>query len=107
MIYNDYYSDMTGSVDSISFYSRTYKSTNDFAYRKSLAIRSKIKLEHEWKKGANSSLTIFQRKNEMGQNPSYMIRWTPKSSVASGQINSNNFTSYGAVGQHQQKFSFL
>jgi iron complex outermembrane recepter protein len=106
-IYNNYYSEMSGSIDSIAFYNRTYKSTNDFTYRKSLATRSKITFEHNWKSGSLFHITLFQRFNQLEQNPSYSIRWTPKSTTASGQINSNNFKSYGFVAQHTQKFNFL
>ncbi len=107
VVYSDYYSDMSGSVDSIAFYNRTYKSTTDFTYRKSKAMRSRLSFEHDWKNGSNSSITAFQRKNELGQNPSYFISWIPKKTVASGQINSNNFRSYGVVAQHVQKIKFL
>ncbi len=107
VVYSDYYSDMSGSVDSTAFYNRLYKSTTDFTYRKSKAMRSKLTFEHEWKNGSNSTVTAFQRKNELGQNPSYAISWTPKKTVASGQVNSNNFESYGFVAQHFQKLKFL
>jgi iron complex outermembrane recepter protein len=106
-LYNNYYSDMSGSIDSIAFYNRTYESTNDFTYRKSLAVRSRITFEHDWKNGSHTSLTGFQRFNQLGQNPSYGIRWTPKATTAKGQINSNNFKSYGLIAQHNQRFNFL
>jgi iron complex outermembrane recepter protein len=107
VVYSDYYSDMSGSVDSIAFYNRTYKSTTDFTYRKSKAMRSRLTFEHDWKNGSSSSITAFQRKNELGQNPSYAISWKSKKTVASGQINSSNFESYGVVAQHVQKIKFL
>ena len=107
VVYSDYYSDMSGSVDSIAFYNRTYKSTTDFTYRKSKAMRSRLTFEHDWKNGSNSSVTMFQRKNELGQNPSYAISWKSKKTVASGQINSSDFESYGVIAQHVQKIKFL
>lgn len=107
IFYGQYYSDMSGSVNEADFYNRTYKSTTDFTYRKSDALRSKISLEKNWNENANSSITAFTRNNKLGQNPSYGIRWNPGQTTAKGEINSNNFKSYGVVGQHNQKINFL
>nr|WP_294933781.1 TonB-dependent receptor [uncultured Flavobacterium sp.] len=107
LFYGDYYSDMTGTVNESDFYGRTYKSTTDFTYRKSQALRSKIAFEKDWNDNSHSSFTFFTRNNKLGQNPSYGIRWTPGQTTAKGEINSNNFKSYGIVAQHNQKFSFL
>lgn len=107
IFYGKYYSDMSGSVNENDFYNRTYKSATDFTYRKSDALRSKITLEKDWNKHANSLLTVFTRDNKLGQNPSYGIRWTPGQTTAKGEINSNNFKSYGVVTQHNQSFEFL
>jgi iron complex outermembrane recepter protein len=106
-IYGNYYSQMSGSVDSAAFYKRQYTGTSDFAYRKSEAIRSRITLEHDWNNNSKSFVTFFQRNNKHGQNPSYGIRWTPGATTARGEINSNNFDSYGVIAQHSQKFNFL
>jgi outer membrane receptor protein involved in Fe transport len=112
-IYGKYYSQMPGSVDSIAFYSREYISTSDFTYRKSDAYRSRVTLEHDWNSQAKTFFTVFQRNNRHGQNPSYAIRWNPTPSAvndptkARGEINSNDFESYGAIVQHSQSFNFL
>lgn len=107
LFYGDYYSDMSGSVNEADFYSRSYKSTTDFTYRKSQAFRSRISFEKDWNESSNSVITAFTRNNKLGQNPSYGIRWTPGSCTAKGEINSNNFKSYGLLAQHNQKFAFL
>jgi iron complex outermembrane receptor protein len=113
LIYGKYFSQMSGSVDSTAFYKRQYISTSDFTYRKSDAYRSRITLEHEWNSKGKSFITLFQRNNRHGQNPSYAIRWSPTPSAtndptkARGEINSNNFESYGVIVQHSQKYSFL
>ncbi|UKJ08780.1 TonB-dependent receptor [Solitalea lacus] len=106
-MYGDYYSQTSGSVDSIAFFNRNYTSTNDFTYRKSKASRSRITLEHDWSNGSKSFVTLFNRFNEHGQNPSYSIKWKSGQTTATGEINSNDFTSYGIVGQHSQRFDFL
>ncbi|MBB1193284.1 TonB-dependent receptor [Flavobacterium sp. SOK18b] len=111
--YSQYYSDMTGSVNEQDFKSRSYKSTTDFTYRKSEALRSRLTLEKEWSENSQTVVTVYHRDNKLGQNPSYGIRWNPTPSAtndptkATGEINSNDFKSYGIVAQHTQGFSFL
>lgn len=108
-VYGKYHSQMSGAVDSTTFYNRAYRSNSDFAYRKSLASRSRLTLEQDWNKDSKTSLTLFHRFNEHGQNPNYGIRWNANvnPTTATGEINSNNFKSYGVLSQHSQNFKFL
>lgn len=108
-MYGKYYSDMSGTVNEESFNNRTYKSTSDFTYRKSDALRTRLTLEHDWNENSGSYITAYMRDNKLGQNPSYGIKWSPtvNPKTAKGEVNSNNFKSYGAIGQHTQKFDFL
>jgi iron complex outermembrane receptor protein len=108
-MYGKYYSDMSGSVNEEAFNNRTYKSTTDFTYRKSDALRTRLTLEHDWNGNSSSYITAYLRDNKLGQNPSYGIKWSPtvNPTTAKGEVNSNNFKSYGAIGQHTQKFDFL
>lgn len=108
-MYGKYNSDMSGSVNEEAFNNRTYKSTSDFTYRKSDALRTRLTLEHDWNSNSNSYITGYLRDNKLGQNPSYGIRWSPtvNPTTAKGEVNSNNFKSYGAIGQHIEKFNFL
>jgi len=103
-----YYSDMSGGVNESDFNNRSYKSTSDFTYRKSDALRTRLTLEHDWNENASSYLTVYHRDNKLGQNPSYGIRWSASvnPTAATGEVNSNNFKSYGVIGQHTQKFDF-
>ena len=105
--YNDYFSQTGGNIDSVGYYSRSYKSPADFTYRSSFSSRSRLTLEHKWSEKANTSLTAFYRDNALGQNPAYSISWTSPSLTASGQINQNSFKSFGLMGQHTQNFEFL
>ncbi|MBD2756479.1 TonB-dependent receptor [Spirosoma validum] len=110
--YNDYNSQTSGNVDSTAFFARQYVSTTDFTYRKTYSLRSRLTLEHDWGNGqsgasAQSFITAFVRDNSIGQNPTYSIRWTSGSSTATGQINSNDFKSYGVIAQHTQPLNFL
>jgi iron complex outermembrane recepter protein len=108
-MWGKYYSDMSGTVNEEAFYNRTYKSTTDFTYRKSDALRTRLTLEHDWNDDANSYITTYYRDNKMGQNPAYGIKWSPtvNPTSAKGEVNSNNFNSYGAIAQHTQKINFL
>ncbi|MGQ7944874.1 TonB-dependent receptor [Flavobacterium sp. WC2509] len=108
-MWGKYYSDMSGGVNEEAFYNRTYKSTTDFTYRKSDALRTRLTLEHDWNDNASSYITAYYRDNKLGQNPTYGIKWSPtvNPTTATGEVNSNNFKSYGAIGQHTQKFDFL
>jgi outer membrane receptor protein involved in Fe transport len=108
-MYGKYYSDMSGSVNEDAFNNRTYKSTTNFTYRKSDALRTRLTLEHDWNDNSSSYITAYLRDNKLGQNPSYGIKWSPtvNPTTAKGEVNSNNFKSYGAIGQHTQKFDFL
>jgi outer membrane receptor protein involved in Fe transport len=106
-MFGKYYSDMSGSVNEDAFNNRTYTSTTDFTYRKSDALRTRLTLEHDWNALSSTSVTAYFRDNKLGQNPAYGIRWTSRSTTATGEINSSNFKSYGALAQHTQQFEFL
>ena len=106
-MFGKYYSDMSGSVNEDAFNNRTYTSTTDFTYRKSDALRTRLTLEHDWNAMASTSVTAYYRDNKLGQNPAYGIKWTTGSATATGEINSSNFKSYGALAQHTQQFDFL
>lgn len=108
-----YFSQTSGNINEEVFNSRQYTSTTDFTYRSSEALRTRITLDHKWNDNSESFVTLFHRDNKLGQNPSYGIRWNPKPSAtndpnfAKGEINSNDFKSYGVLGQHSQRLNFL
>lgn len=104
---NEYNSDMSGSVDSISFYNREYTSTTDFTYRKVHSQRTRLTVEHHWNESHETTLTLFYRDNFIEQNPNYSIRWSTGSTTALGEVNRNSFYSRGAILQHSIRFNFL
>lgn len=104
---NEYYSDMTGSVDSLSFYSRDYASTTDFTYRKVHSQRTRFTISHHWHQNHETQVTVGYRDNYIEQNPNYAIRWTSGNTVASGEVNRNTFYSTIALVQHSARFRFL
>lgn len=107
MSYNDYDSQMGGSIDSVGFYNRTYQSVADFTYRRVKALRSRLTLTHQWREGAESFITAFHRYNDYAMQPTFAIRWRTGAPTATGEINNTLFHSYGAIAQHSQRFDFL
>jgi iron complex outermembrane recepter protein len=104
---NEYYSDMTGSTDSVAYYTRDYTSTTDFTYRKVHAQRTRFTASHEWNDQNETIVTIGYRDNFIEQNPNYAIRWSSGSTTATGERNRNSFYSKIALVQHRIKFNFL
>ncbi len=108
-----YYSQTSGNINEETFVSRKYSSTTNFTYRSSDALRTRLTVEQKWNDNSESFITVFHRNNKLGQNPAYGIRWKSGTAngnnpnKATGEINSNDFKSYGVLGQHAQKFAFL
>lgn len=106
--YIDYYSDMTGSLDSAQFALKDYSSPYSFTYRKTNALRVRSQLIQQWNDRSQTQLSLLFRDNAVKQNPSYYIsnnRTNPL--LANGQLNNSSFNSYMLVAQHQQHFSWM
>lgn len=109
----NYYSDMTGGIDSTRFANHSFSSAHTFTYRKINARRYRSTLSHEWNEYAKSSLAAVYRDNKIGQNPAYAIKddyrrlsngtWAGRKNVAHGEINEAGFNSYALIAQHRQK----
>ena len=104
--YVDYKTDQTGGVDSANFFSRNYKSFHTFSYRLVEAFRVRSTLEHAWNNRNSTNFTVFYRNNEIGQNPFYAIKTTADPLKARGEINSDQFNSYGMLVQHKKEFGW-
>lgn len=110
----DYRSDMTGSLDSASFYSRSYGSLHTFTNRDVWALRSKINYDRYWNEQSKTSAVVFFRDNSIKQVPSYRVQddyspWgnpTGDRNLAHGESNDNSYQSFGALVQHRQSFDF-
>ncbi len=105
----DYYSDMSGSLDSADFHNKTYESNQTFTNRKVNAYRSKLAFNKYWNDRSKSTITGYFRTNSVQQNPSYRVKddfkpWIPSGdpTVAHGEINDNSFQSLGIIAQHKQ-----
>lgn len=104
--YVDYKTDQTGGVDNANFYSRNYKSFHTFSYRLVKAFRVRSTFGHRWNGNNHTSFTAFYRNNEIGQNPFYAIKTTSDPLKARGEINSDQFNSYGLLVQHKKEFGW-
>lgn len=107
LTYIDYYSDMTGALDSAKFADRNFSSLQSFTYRVTNALRFKSILTKEWNAKNTSSLSFLYRNNSVKQNPSYSIASTSDPSLYKGQVNDNSFRAYAMFLQHVTRFDAL
>ena len=110
----DYRTDMTGSLDSASFFGQEYSSLHTFTERTVRALRTQWRIDHRWSARSHSSVRLFFRDNAIGQIPSYRVRDDQNFSnpegnpnLARGEVNENRFRSYGALAQHNQNLPWL
>ncbi len=111
----NYYSDMSGSIDSAMFASHTFSNLQTFTYRKVDALRYRSTLTHTWNENSKTTATLLLRDNTIGQNPAYRIKddyhrqgsvFVGNKELAHGEINDNSFTSFSFIGQHKQSFGW-
>ncbi len=107
--YVDYYSDMTGALDSIKYAQKNFSSLQSFTYRSVNALRIKSILSKTWNEKSSSSLSFLFRDNSVKQNPSYTIASTGSKTptLFKGQLNNNSFKTNSILAQHTQKFDWL
>ncbi len=111
----NYYSDMSGGIDSAMFASKTFKNQQTFTYRKVNAIRHRTSFLHSWSAHANSTVSILYRNNSIAQNPAYRIKddyrrqgnvFVGEKGLAHGEINESSFRSFSIIAKHRQSFNF-
>lgn len=103
----DYYSDMSGSIDSLKFEQKNYTSQQTFTYRKVFSLRYKSMLGHQWNKNSHTSVAFLLRSNSVEQNPSYSIGSTANPLKFKGQVNENAFKTYALFATHSQNLRWL
>jgi outer membrane receptor protein involved in Fe transport len=102
----DYYSDMSGSIDSIKFAKKDYTSLQTFTYRKTYSVRYKSMLSKEWSDNSKTSVALLYRDNSVAQNPAYTISSTADPTRFNGQINDNSFNTYALFVTHAQTLNW-
>jgi outer membrane receptor protein involved in Fe transport len=112
----DYYSDMTGGIDSARFADHSFGSAYNFTYRKVKSLRYRSTLTQNWNDRSKTTVSLVYRDNSVGQNPAYSIRddyrrlsgggWIGNKELAHGEINEVTFKSYALIMQHRQSFAW-
>jgi len=98
--YINYYTQMTGSLDSIKFFQKNFGSQQSFTFRKIDALRFRQNLDYKWNTHSNTTFNFMYRNNTMDQNPAYLIASTANATKFKGQVNSNHFDAYVLDLQH-------
>ena len=98
--YINYYTQMTGSLDSIKFFQKNFGSQQSFTFRKIDALRFRQNLDYNWNTHSNTAFNFMYRNNTMDQNPAYLIASTANPTKFKGQVNSNHFDAYVLDLQH-------
>ena len=98
--YINYYTQMTGSLDSIKFFQKNFGSQQSFTFRKIDALRFRQNLDYTWNTHSNTTFNFMYRNNTMDQNPAYSIASTANPTKFKGQVNSNHFDAYVLDLQH-------
>jgi len=96
----NYYTQMTGSLDSIKFFQKNFGTQQSFTFRKIDALRFRQNLDYNWNAHSNTTLNFMYRSNTMDQNPTYSIASTSNPTKFKGQVNSNHFDAYVLDLQH-------
>ena len=87
----DYFTQMTGSVDSIHFINKDFTSQQSFTFRKINLIRLRQNLAYQFNEQSKLIANFMYRGNTMDQNPTYSIASTNNPIKFKGQINTNRF----------------
>ena len=112
----DYYSDMSGGIDSARFADHSFGSAHNFTYRKVNSLRYRSTLTHDWNDRGKTAVSLVYRDNSIGQNPAYSVKddyrrlsggtWAGNKGLAHGEINEVSFNSYALIAQHRQSFAW-
>lgn len=111
LTYNNLDSATPGSLNPTDYQTNPGKSYQTFTYRKDKSTRLSAGWEGETVQNGLSSVTLFGRKNDHGQLPSYTISSCTIGATCPtgyrGTINNNHFSSLGIDAKHQQDFNWL
>ena len=99
-----------GTLNETDYHSRPSVSYQTFTYRRDLSNRLSATVDHEWSSRSLSSVTLYGRSNEHGQNPAYSIRSCTISPTCPtgyvGNINVNRYTSLGLDARQRLDFDW-
>ena len=99
-----------GTLNETDYQTRPAVSYQTFTYRRDLSNRLSATVDHEWSSRSLSSVTLYGRSNEHGQNPAYSIRGCTLSPTCTtgyvGNINVNRYTSLGLDARQRLDFDW-
>ncbi len=106
----DYRSDMTGSLSEADYFEGNYESDQTFTERIARTFRFRTTLDKFWNENNKTSFNLIYRDNLMDQLPTYRIRQFKNkgelTGFGSGEINSNQYSSFAGLIQHKTNFGF-
>lgn len=106
LVHTDLDAGMTGSLFENDFRNNPSKSINSFTYRRDLTTRVTAAWEGDTLAGGNTTVTVFGRRNDHAQIPSYGIG-SCNGSQCKGSKNNNHVDSRGLDLKHVQEFGWL
>ena len=106
LVHTDLDAAMPGSLFENDYQSNPGKSLNTFTYRKDKTTRANLAWEGETMHNGFTTVTVFNRKNDHGQIPSYTIG-SCVANLCKGTINNNHVDSLGLDVKHEQEFDWL
>jgi iron complex outermembrane receptor protein len=108
LVHTDLDAAMTGGLNETNYQNTPGKSVNSFTYRKDKTTRANLAWEAETLKNGLTTVTLFSRKNDHGQIPSYtLVGCNAKATVCQGTENNSHIDSLGLDAKHQQEFDWL
>lgn len=108
LVHTDLDAAMTGGLNETDYRNTPGKSVNTFTYRKDKTTRVNLAWEAETVENGLTTVTMFKRKNDHGQIPSYtLVGCSAAASVCQGTINNSHVDSVGVDTKHQQEFNWL
>jgi iron complex outermembrane receptor protein len=106
LVHTDLDTAMSGSVFENDYHGNPGKSLNTFTYRKDKTTRVTLAWEGETTRNGVTTATVFTRKNDHGQIPSYTISGCV-GAACKGTINNSHVDSLGLDIKHQQDLHWL
>ena len=108
LVHTDLDAAMTGGLNETDYKNNPGKSINTFTYRKDKTTRANLAWEAETVQNGLSTVTLFSRKNDHGQIPSYTLSGcSAAATVCQGTLNNNHVDSLGLDAKHQQELNWL
>lgn len=106
LVHTDLDAGMTGSLFENDYVNNPGKSINTFTYRRDLTTRVTAAWEGDTVAGGNTTFTVFGRRNDHAQIPSYGIG-SCSATACKGSKNNNHVDSRGVDLKHVQELAWL